>query len=130
MIHLNLIRNILIVLISVSFFSCDHEELTDLQDNSMDFQSEVINDRESEIREVILLIEWNESVDRERKETVRNHYKNEGILFGYYICEDEKFETWTIGCPDGYCSKESDTPVDTDDEVKRLYLHITCETKK
>jgi len=122
--HFNLIRNILIVLISVSFFSCDREEMTDIQENSMDFQSEIVNQRGSEYEEIFVLIEWYEYVDASRKQAVRDRYKYEGILLDYYVCEDEIRETWTVA------KKESDTPVDTDDEVKRVRYDEKCDKKK
>ena len=103
----------------------ENSELTTISNESLDSKAPTAT------VEVTIIIEWHKDVDKEQKIKVRDGYKDEGILIRYEPCpEDVKYEEWTINCEEGLCARQSDTPVDTDDDVKRLYFEISCEDIK
>lgn len=72
----------------------------------------------------LLLVEYHEHVDERRKEEIRAYYKEIKFLFSWIPCDDPKIDLWTVE----YCSKETDTPVNTDDDddVHRIALEEPC----
>lgn len=108
-------------------FSCSREP----QQESMeeDLNLTVQTNSRAQIQTDVLLVKYKEGVPETRKKEIRQYYIDLTFLIDWKACDDEDYDTWTISCgEDGkWCSRESDTPVDTDDEVEKTWLHLTCE---
>lgn len=107
-------------------FSCSqdqNENLTEVEDALLVQQ----NESNKGFLQKSVLIEWDDKTTEIRKEGVRRLYFNSNILVSFNICDDIKYETWVVNCGNGECNKDSDTPVDTDDDVHRIALNKTCE---
>tara|TARA_R110002124_G_scaffold131910_1_gene294324 strand:- start:54195 stop:54575 length:381 start_codon:yes stop_codon:yes gene_type:complete len=116
------------ILVLIIFFTACTTDQEVIPDEDYELTTEIKTDqRGPEYFEAEVLIVWNSSVSENRKEEIRNKYKKNKVLIRFLICDDIKYETWDINCPNGACSRDSDTPVDTDDEVERVFVELTCE---
>ncbi len=76
----------------------------------------------------ILLVEYKAGLSETRKKEIRDYYKGIDFLISWEECNDKDFDTWTVSCgrKGEWCGKESDTPIDTDDDVKKIKFDHDC----
>lgn len=114
-----------LLLIGLMTLSChvENEVSTELVS---DIQAEEFDHKRVQSDEFTLLIEWHEGVTEQRKSDVRNYYISNHILLYHHLCGVRGYETWFINCAVVDC-KKTDTPVDTDDDVRRVGPQKTCK---
>lgn len=119
------LKSFSIVVLLITAISCSKET----EELFIDEPLEVTNtqNRGGDSRELLLI--WSKGIGNADKHAIRARYKDMKFLKEYYVCDDEDYETWVFYCgEDGvWCQgKESDTPVETGDDVQRIALDMTC----
>ena len=107
--------------------SCSVDKSTE-SDNAAIDQFESLDSKSKTSTELVqIVVEWHKDVDEASKQKLRNDYKSQGVLNKYKKCIKDEYELWEINCDIGTCNRTTDTPVDTDDDVKRLHFNVTCK---
>lgn len=119
------LKSISIVVLLITALSCSKETEETFFDEPL--EATVTQNRGGDSRELLLI--WNREVSNADKRIIRARYMDMRFLKEWYVCENEDFETWVFDCgKEGvWCQgKESDTPVETGDDVQRIALDMTC----
>lgn len=119
------LKSFSIVVLLITALSCSKETEVTFLDEPL--ETTITQNKGGDSRELLLI--WSKGVSNADKHAIRTRYLEMKFLREWYVCENEDFETWVFNCGEEgvWCQgKESDTPVETDDEVQRIALDMTC----
>ncbi|GHC45228.1 hypothetical protein [Ulvibacter litoralis] len=119
------LKSISIVVLLITALSCSKETEETFFDEPL--EATVTQNRGGDSRELLLI--WRKGLSNADKHAIRTRYMEIKFLKDWYVCENEDVETWEFYCGEEgvWCQgKESDTPVETGDDVQRIALDMTC----